>query len=113
MVHKVTPSLRNIQVEWLSPGSRRIDAPITWFHLDWTNEYTGLKDSIRLPADRRTYYLSNLTCATTVKFQVRAENEFGFSEPTDPISAKTKGSGEFFARYFISIDFIWMLFQAM
>ncbi|VUZ44453.1 unnamed protein product, partial [Hymenolepis diminuta] len=96
VVHKVTPSLRNIQVEWLSPGSRRIDAPITWFHLDWTNEYTGLKDSIRLPADRRTYYLSNLTCATTVRFQIRAENQFGFSAPTEPISAKTEGSAPLF-----------------
>ncbi|VDO12578.1 unnamed protein product [Rodentolepis nana] len=92
VVHKVTPSLRNIQVEWLSPGSRRPEAAITWFHLDWTNEYTSLKDSVRLPADRRTYYLSNLTCATTVRFQIRAENQFGFSVPTENISAKTEGS---------------------
>lgn len=95
MFHKLTPSLRNIQVEWLSPGSRRLDAPITWFHLDWTNEYTGLSDSIRLLADRRTYYLSNLTCATTVRFQMRAENQFGLSAPTEPISASTEGSGRF------------------
>ncbi|VDD75314.1 unnamed protein product [Mesocestoides corti] len=94
--HKLTPSLRNIQVEWLSPGSRRLDAPIKWFHLNWTNEYTGLSDSVRLSADRRTYYLSNLTCATSVRFQIRAENKFGLSPLTDPISTSTDGSAPLF-----------------
>ncbi len=51
--------------------------------------------SVELPADRRTYYLSNLTCATSVRFQIRAENQIGMSPLTDPISAKTEGSGQF------------------
>nr|VZI43615.1 unnamed protein product [Spirometra erinaceieuropaei] len=94
--HKLTPSLRNIQVEWLSPGSRRLDAPIRWFHLNWTNEHTGETGAVVLPADKRTYYLSNLTCATTVRFQIRAENQMGNSSLTDPISARTDGSAPLF-----------------
>ncbi|VDL97111.1 unnamed protein product [Schistocephalus solidus] len=94
--HKLTPSLRNIQVEWLSPGSRRLDAPIRWFHLNWTNEHTGETGAVALPADKRTYYLSKLTCATTVRFQIRAENQMGNSSLTDPISARTDGSAPLF-----------------
>ncbi|VDP76496.1 unnamed protein product, partial [Echinostoma caproni] len=90
--HKFTPSLRGIQAEWLSPGSTRLDAPILWFHLNWTNLYTGISQSIRLPADQRTYYLSNLTCATTVRFQLCAENKVGNSSLTDVTSWTTLGS---------------------
>ncbi|THD28950.1 Cell adhesion molecule [Fasciola hepatica] len=90
--HKFTPSLRGIQAEWLSPGSTRIDSPILWFHLNWTNLYTGLSQCIRLPPDQRTYYLSNLTCATTVRFQLCAENKVGNSSLTDVTSWTTLGS---------------------
>ncbi|CAL8072292.1 unnamed protein product [Calicophoron daubneyi] len=90
--HKFTPSLRGIQAEWLSPGSRRLDAPILWFHLNWTNLFTGVSETVRLPADQRSYYLSNLTCATTVRFQLRAENKVGNSSFTDVTSWTTLGS---------------------
>ncbi len=94
MFHKLTPSLRNIQVEWLSPGSRRPDYPIKWFHLNWTNEYSGARDAVKLASERRTFYLANLTCATSVRFQIRAENALGNSSLSDPISTRTHGSGE-------------------
>uniref|UniRef100_A0A5K4EWD3 Putative cell adhesion molecule n=1 Tax=Schistosoma mansoni TaxID=6183 RepID=A0A5K4EWD3_SCHMA len=90
--HKFTPSLRGIQAEWLSPGSKRLDAPILWFYLNWTNLHTGQMETIRLSADQRTYYLSNLTCATTVKFQLKAENKVGNSSLTDVTSWTTLGS---------------------
>ncbi|CAH8550166.1 unnamed protein product [Schistosoma turkestanicum] len=90
--HKFTPSLRGIQAEWLSSGSKRLDAPILWFYLNWTNLYTGQMQTIRLSADQRTYYLSNLTCATTVKFQLKAENKVGNSSLTDITSWTTLGS---------------------
>ncbi|CAH8604106.1 unnamed protein product [Heterobilharzia americana] len=90
--HKFTPSLRGIQAEWLSPGSKRLDAPILWFYLNWTNLHTGQMETIRLSSDQRTYYLSNLTCATTVKFQLKAENKVGNSSLTDITSWTTLGS---------------------
>ncbi|KAH8857259.1 Down syndrome cell adhesion molecule [Schistosoma japonicum] len=90
--HKFTPSLRGIQAEWLSPGSKRLDAPILWFYLNWTNLHTGEMETIRLSSDQRTYYLSNLTCATTVKFQLKAENKVGNSSLTDVTSWTTLGS---------------------
>ncbi|KAK4467847.1 hypothetical protein MN116_008768 [Schistosoma mekongi] len=90
--HKFTPSLRGIQAEWLSPGSKRLDAPILWFYLNWTNLHTGQMETIRLTSDQRTYYLSNLTCATTVKFQLKAENKVGNSSLTDVTSWTTLGS---------------------
>ncbi|KAG5440946.1 Down syndrome cell adhesion molecule, partial [Clonorchis sinensis] len=92
--HKFTPSLRGIQAEWLSPGSKRLDAPILWFYLNWTNVYTGIQDAVQLPADQRTYYLSNLTCATTVKFQLCAANKVGNSSLTEATSWTTLGSGK-------------------
>lgn len=49
-------------------------------------------ETIRLSADQRTYYLSNLTCATTVKFQLKAENKVGNSSLTDVTSWTTLGS---------------------
>ncbi|CAH8655175.1 unnamed protein product, partial [Dicrocoelium dendriticum] len=90
--HKFTPSLRGIQAEWLSPGSKRLDAPILWFYLNWTNLYTGSQQTVQLPANQRTYYLSNLTCATTVRFQLRAANKVGNSSLTDVTSWTTLGS---------------------
>ncbi|KAF6768579.1 hypothetical protein AHF37_12134 [Paragonimus kellicotti] len=90
--HKFTPSLRGIQAEWLSPGSKRLDAPILWFYLNWTNLYNGAQETVQLPADQRTYYLSNLTCATTVKFQLLAANKVGNSSLTDVTSWTTLGS---------------------
>ncbi|KAF8567961.1 hypothetical protein P879_03070 [Paragonimus westermani] len=90
--HKFTPSLRGIQAEWLSPGSKRLDAPILWFYLNWTNLYNGIQETVQLPADQRTYYLSNLTCATTVKFQLLAANKVGNSSLTDVTSWTTLGS---------------------
>ncbi|VDQ12435.1 unnamed protein product [Trichobilharzia regenti] len=78
----------------MSPGSKRLDAPILWFYLNWTNLHTGQMETVRLSADQRTYYLSNLTCATTVKFQLKAENKVGNSSLTDVTSWTTLGSGK-------------------
>lgn len=95
--YKFTPSLRGIQAEWLSRGSKRLDAPILWFYLNWTNLLTGLSEIVRLDSNQRTYYLSNLTCATTVKFQLRAENKVGNSSLTEATSWTTLGSAPLIA----------------
>ncbi|VEL29389.1 unnamed protein product [Protopolystoma xenopodis] len=85
--------MRGIQAEWLSPGTRRLDAPILWFHLNWTNIYSAERDAVRLAPDVRTFYLSNLTCATAIKFQLKAENKVGNSSLTELMTATTLGKG--------------------